>query len=130
MDCWKTRADYDTMTLEFISYLHQDGYVPREFFTPLNGKDTVVELSYFRSEFVDDPDVARVPSAAVCRAVVASRARAPSNHPSMANAASSCSESYLPPRLAIIRDARSYCGARNANEPLDVVARADDAEMS
>ena len=30
------------------------------FFTPLNGKDTVVELSYFRSEFVDDPDVARV----------------------------------------------------------------------
>ena len=60
MDCWKTQADYDTMTLEFISYLHQDGYVPREFFTPLNGKDTVVELSYFRSEFVDDPDVARV----------------------------------------------------------------------
>jgi hypothetical protein len=36
----------------------------------------------------------------------------------------------IPPCLAIIRDARSYCGARNANEPLDVVARADDAEMS
>ena len=45
MDCWKTHADYDTMTLEFISYLHQDGYVPREFFTASRGRDDFREIS-------------------------------------------------------------------------------------